>query len=289
MMCLGIGLKDRFREVKMSQTRQGIIVSATSDIGLDLSRHFLQKQFKLVGTFRTLSSQLKKLENQFLALIHSDLSDSRSVDECIQKIKHINFAWDFVILCPGTMEPIGKFGSCNIDDWEKSIRINLLSQLRFVHGILPLKQSQSNFLPTVIFFAGGGTNSAPVNFSAYTLSKIALIKAVEILDAEHNDVCFTILGPGWVKTKIHSETIRAGDASGGACRETTRRFESGEFTPMWQVTDCCDWLLQSSKSVVGGRNFSVVYDPWTDDNLVKVLRENPDMYKLRRYGNDWFK
>jgi len=288
-MCRGIGLKDRFREAKMSQKRQGIIVSASSDIGLELSRHFLRKEFSLVGTFRTASSQLRELENQFLALIQADFADSTSVDECIGKIKDSKFAWDFVILCPGTMEPIGRFESCNIDDWEINIKINLLNQLRFVHGILPLKHSQPSFIPTIVFFAGGGTNSAPVNFSAYTLSKIALIKAVELLDAEHDDVCFTILGPGWVKTKIHSETLRAGEASGEACRETNRRFGSGEFTPMSQVTDCCDWLIHSDKCVVGGRNFSVVYDPWAQDDLAKVLRENPDMYKLRRYGNDWFK
>lgn len=273
----------------MSQKRQGIIVSASSDIGLELSKHFFQKQFKLVGTFRTPSSQLTELESQFLALIQTDFSDSTSVDACIQKLRHSSFAWDFVILCPGTMEPIGRFESCNIDEWERSIKINLLSQLRFVHGILPLKHNQSSSIPKIIFFAGGGTNSAPVNFSAYTLSKIALIKAVELLDAEHDDVCFTILGPGWVKTKIHSETLRAGEASGEARRETNRRLEAGEFTPMSQVTDCCDWLLRSDKSVVGGRNFSVVYDPWPQDDLAKVLRESSDMYKLRRYGNDWFK
>lgn len=273
----------------MSQRRQGIIVSASSDIGLELSKHFFLKQFSLVGTFRKASTQLRELEGQFLALIQSDFSDSNSVDGCVQTLKHINFLWDFVILCPGTMEPIGRFESCNIDDWEKSIKINLLSQLRFVHGVLPLKQIKNGFTPKVIFFAGGGTNSAPINYSAYTLAKIALIKAVELLDAEHNDVCFSILGPGWVKTKIHSETLRAGDASGEACRETSRRFESGEFTPISQVADCCDWLLDSSKIVVGGRNFSVVYDPWTKDHLAEVLIENPDMYKLRRYGNDWLK
>lgn len=289
MMYRGSGLKGRFKEEKMSQKRHGIIVGASSDIGLELSRHFLQKQFKLVGTFRTSSNQLEELESQFLALIQSDFSSSISVDRCIQKLKDINFSWDFAIICPGTMDPIGRFETCNIEDWEKNIKINLLSQLRFVHGILPLKQFRNDFIPKIIFFAGGGTNSAPVNFSAYTLSKIALIKAVELLDAEHNDVCFTILGPGWVKTKIHAETLRAGKLSGEAYRETSRRFASDEFTPISQVIDCCDWLLRSDKCTVGGRNFSVVHDPWTQDDLVKALGENPDMYKLRRYGNDWFK
>jgi len=273
----------------MSQKRRGIIVGASSDIGLALSKHLIHEQFSLIGTFRTFSNQLKELEDQFLSLIEIDFSNSLSIDIGIDEIKNLNFAWDFVILCTGTMEPIGRFDSCNIDDWEKTIKINFLSQLRFMHGILPLKYTQSDFFPKVIFFAGGGTNSAPVNFSAYTLSKIALIKAVELLDAEHDDICFTILGPGWVKTKIHSETIRAGESSGKAGMETVRRLEANEFISMSQVIDCCCWLLHSPKSVVGGRNFSVVNDAWGQGALIKALEENADMYKLRRYGNDWIK
>ena len=37
---------------------------------------------------------------------------------------------------------------------------------------------------------------------AYTLSKIASIKAVELLDAEVKDTKFTILGPGGLRLKF---------------------------------------------------------------------------------------
>ncbi|OHY34215.1 SDR family NAD(P)-dependent oxidoreductase [Cylindrospermopsis raciborskii] len=256
------------------------------DIGLALSNYFLDKGFSVLGSFRNSSFQLEQLKTKFTALIQSDFSDSSSVDQLVQSIKAIPFTWDFIIVCPATMQPIGKFESCQIDDWERNIKINFLSQLRLLHGILPLKQNFGEQLPTVIFFAGGGTNSAPVNFSAYTISKIALIKAVEVLDAESEDVCFTILGPGWVKTKIHSETLESKDTSGKAYDETSRRFATGEFTPMSKVIDCCEWLLNSPKNVIGGRNFSLVYDQWGNDNLNKLLSENSSMYKLRRYGND---
>jgi short-subunit dehydrogenase len=269
--------------------RKGIIVGASSDIGVSLSEHFFKKQFELVGTFRVLSNELKELENSFVNLIQADFSENIFVDECIKQVQDIDFSWDFLIFCTGTMEPIGRFESNNFDDWERSIKVNLLSPLRFMHGILPLRSKISKKLPTVIFFAGGGTNSAPINFSAYTLSKIALIKAVELLDAEHGDICFTILGPGWVKTKIHSETLRAAKTSEKAYEETKARFESNNFIPMQKIIDCCEWLLKSSKDVIGGRNFSAAHDQWNEEYLVTTLKENPDMYKLRRNGNDWCK
>ena len=35
------------------------------------------------------------------------------------------------------------------------------------------------------------------------------------------------------------------------------------------------------------QKFSVVFDKWGTEELAKMLAEDPDMYKLRRYGNDW--
>ena len=46
-----------------------------------------------------------------------------------------------------------------------------------------------------------------------------------------------------------------------------------------------NYILDSEKKAVGGRNFSVVYDNF-NSNLIKELLLDSDLYKLRRYGND---
>ena len=56
---------------------------------------------------------------------------------------------------------------------------------------------------------------------------------------------------------------------------------------METVLDCCDWLINADRKAVSGRNFSVVFDKWGSDPLIKKLLEDPNMYKLRRNGNDW--
>jgi hypothetical protein len=56
---------------------------------------------------------------------------------------------------------------------------------------------------------------------------------------------------------------------------------------MQDVLDCCDWLIQSPRELISGRNFSVVFDMWGTDELNDKLVEEPDMYKLRRHGNNW--
>ena len=138
----------------------------------------------------------------------------------------------------------------------------------------------------VAFFAGGGTNNPFRNYSAYCLSKILLIKMCELLDDEAGDLKTYILGPGYVRTKIHDETLRAAGQAGDNM-EKTRRFLESDGTPMDDIFDCLEWCVAQDRSVVGGRNFSVVHDPWRNGGaaLAESLANDPDKFKLRRRGN----
>jgi NAD(P)-dependent dehydrogenase (short-subunit alcohol dehydrogenase family) len=154
--------------------------------------------------------------------------------------------------------------------------------MQVLHALLPLRAVDS---PFVGLFAGGGTNSSPIGFSAYTLAKIALIKAVELIDAEMPDLRIAIIGPGWVRTKIHDETLRSGEQAPYAFAETSRRLMHSDFNPMTRVVDCVAWAMTAPREVVSGRNFSVVHDPWGLETLEQQLRGDADMYKLRRARN----
>ncbi len=109
----------------------------------------------------------------------------------------------------------------------------------------------------------------------------------ELLDAEIPDTRFAIVGPGWVKTKIHDATLSAGEKAGDNYQRTIEKLAGDECTDMNDVLDCCDWLINAPREAVSGRNLSVVFDRWGTDRLTEMLIKNPDMYKLRRYGNDW--
>lgn len=196
--------------------------------------------------------------------------------------------WDALVLCPGAQEPVGSFVECDFDEWARSTRVNFLDQMRLTHALLPSRNRSVPLGPLVLYFAGGGTNNATVNYSAYTISKIALIKMCELLDAEVADTRFTILGPGWVKTKIHQATLRAGtQKAGDNYHRTVEKLTGNECNSMERVVACCDWVLSTPREVIGGRNFSVVFDPWGDPRMDAALRSARNLYKLRRFGNDF--
>ena len=269
------------------EDRSTIIISASGDIGSAMSQRWLPRGWNVFGTYRTRSQTVDELQGHGVKLVYCDLLDPISVRDACSDLRTLCSAWDILVMCPGAQDPVGAFVECNFDEWEESIRVNFTSQMRIIHDLLPSRRVSSTLEPCVLLFAGGGTNSAPVNYSAYIISKIASIKMCELLDAEIPDTRFVIIGPGWVKTKIHHATLRAGARAGANYQRTIEKLASDECTPMDQVLDCCDWVVDAPRELISGRNFSVAFDMWGTEELAKRLAEEPNMYKLRRYGNDW--
>ena len=265
---------------------RALVIGASSDIGNALCDDWIARKWVVVGTYRTESKIVKNLRSKIAHLVHCDLRVSKSVNDACTELNMGITNWDVLVFGPGLQEPAGLFHECDFDEWEESVKVNFTSQLRLLHRVLVSRNLQSRSGPTVLFFAGGGVNSAPTNYSAYTVSKIALIKMVELLSAELPNVKFLIVGPGWVKTKIHQSILNAGERAGVSYDRTVQMYKDGAFTPMEKVVECCNALILGSREILTGRNFSVAFDHWHDRHLFELLEKNPDMYKLRRYGNN---
>jgi short-subunit dehydrogenase len=259
-----------------------LIISLSSDIGYYLAQKW-RIEHDLAGTYRTFKDSLQNLNDNAVELFHCDLGDTNSITQC-SKLLSAKCPWDCLIICPATMEPIDNFENCNFTEWAKSIETNFTSQMQILHYLLPFRNQ--DITSSVILFAGGGTNSATPKFSAYTTSKIAQIKMCELLDAEINNCKFTIIGPGWVKTKIHEETLAAKNKAEDAYKRTVDTYASEQWTPMQDIAECCEWIMKTPKNVVGGRNFSIVHDSWGTKDLESALANDPHLYTLRRHGNN---
>ena len=263
------------------------IQAISSDIGFRLAEFWIAQGNSVFGTYRTMNEKVASLIDQGVQVTECNLNEPVSIDTFSDWVSNRQ-PWDTFVLAAGTLEPIGMFTEIDIDSWEASVYQNFVGQFRLLHQVLRSRNLSGPHPPVVLMFAGGGTNSATARYSAYTVSKIACIKMCELLDAEVPDTIFTILGPGWVDTKIHRATIMAGEELAGTnYLRTVEMTGSDKCNPIENVLNCCDWLINSPRGVVGGRNFSEVHDPWELDTI-NIIESDPNIYRLRRYGNTHF-
>lgn len=269
--------------------KNAIIISLTSDIADVVAREWISNGVNIVGTYRNKENIAHDLQTSGVTFLHCDVSNAQACDFAAKEILKRMSDWDVLLFATGTLNPIGEFVENNMDEWTNSLHTNLIGQLRLLHHFLNGRKKKADIIPTVIFFAGGGSNNSVKNYSAYTLSKIALTKMCELLDAEILDVKFSIIGPGIVKTKIHDEMIKAGETkAGNNYSKVINTLQSEKCTPFSDVTSFVNWIIAQPREVVGGRNFSVVYDDKDNDCFADTLKNNTDMYKLRRFMNQSF-
>ena len=96
------------------------------------------------------------------------------------------------------------------------------------------------------------------------------------------------MGPGWVNTKIHEQSLEPSLRHLASYQETKRRLGNLDFVDMKQVIASIMWIFSQGKKAVGGRNFSTAHDPFESDFFAETLLSDPDVFKLRRHGNHFF-
>ena len=271
---------------KALESSHCVILAASSDIGIALAEDWLDRGLSVSGTFRTYTSAIRDLETKGLRAIQLDLRNTLAVKEAAEALGEV--PWNRLVLAAGAQEPVGLFQDVSPFEWGKSFESNFISQFQFLSWILPFRAQTDWDVPRVLSFAGGGTNRATTHYSAYTVSKIASIKMTELLAEEIPDVAFTILGPGWVRTKIHEATLEAQEKAGPNFATTVQHLEENDFYAIDQVVRAVNWIMESPQNAISGRNISAVHDPWGSEELVRALASDFDLYKLRRFGNEKF-
>lgn len=265
----------------LASDRTAFVLSATADIGRGLCERLLADGWNVAGTGRTPERVKTLLQHPRFAFLPCDLEDKASIDAAVAAFADMGLSWDLFVSSAGTMEPIGPFFDLDFDAWERSIQVNSTAQLRVLHGLWRLRRRDR--VVDAMLMAGGGTNNPFPNYSAYCASKIMLIKMCELLDDEAGELNIFIIGPGYVRTRIHEETLRAGAAAGSGL-EKTRRFLQEPGTPLDDIYAHMRWCMDQGRSVSGGRNFSTVHDAWRGGGLelIEGLRDDADGFRLRR-------
>ncbi len=215
-----------------------------------------------------------------------DVSDAGAVKKCAEWVKSMHGQLDGLVNCAGVYGPIGALSDVNLAEFEKAIKINFLGTVFMCGTFAPLIKKGGR----IINFSGGGAATPFANFSAYATSKIAIVRLSENLAEEYKDKGITVnaVAPGFVVTRLHQDTIQAGDKAGKAFLEKTKEeIAKGGVAPEVSA-NLTAYLLSDSSEGINGKFISAPWDDWKNPAFQEKLKAQKNFCTLRRIDNKGF-
>jgi NAD(P)-dependent dehydrogenase (short-subunit alcohol dehydrogenase family) len=187
---------------------------------------------------------------------------------------------DVLVNAAGTYGPIGMITDVCFEDWEAALRVNLLGTLCACQEVLPHMTARRR--GSIVNFSGGGAASPLPRFSAYGVSKAAVVRLTETLAAEyrHQGVRVNAIAPGAVDTRLQDEVLQAGDRAGDLHARILALRTSGEGgTPVELPARLALFLASDDSGDLSGRLISAPHDPWREWTPERMAALG---------GTDWF-
>ena len=278
-----------------------IITGASKGYGYNISRKFLIKGANIVICSRNLKdiktaySKLVRIKkkNQKILYFATDVSKISEVKNLINQTIKTFKKIDILINNAGIYGPKGKIEKINLDEFVKTININLLGSIYLCKEIIPhLKKNKQG---KIIQLSGGGAASPLPFISAYAASKAAIVRFVENLSEElkSDKIDINAVAPGPLNTRMLDEVIKSGPkVVGESFYQKSLIQKKNGGTPFNEVDDLILFLASDYSNGISGKLISAIWDKWSDWVEYKKLLNSSDMYTLRRVtasdkGYDW--
>jgi len=208
----------------------------------------------------------------------------RMVDLTMQKFGKI----DVLINCAGIQGPIGPLVENRTEEWVKTVNINLIGTFLCCKAVLPIMIKQR--YGKVINLSGGGSCEPRPRFSAYAVSKAAVLRLTETLAEEVKEFNIQVnaIAPGAVDTTMHDQVLAAGEAAGEKALAVSRRVKSGGGTSPEIPAGLAVFLASDESDGLTGRVISAVWDDWKTMAKRIPYIMSKQIYTLRRIDDVFF-
>jgi NAD(P)-dependent dehydrogenase (short-subunit alcohol dehydrogenase family) len=139
----------------------------------------------------------------------ADVTDDPAVAQGFAAVERAFGPVDLLVNNAGALGPLGPFAENDLADWWRAVEVNLRGQALCAQAVLPgmLARRRGRIVNVA---SGGGTRMFP-NFSAYGVSKTALVRWSECLAAElaPHGVAVFAMGPGTVRTAMSEHSLNS--------------------------------------------------------------------------------
>lgn len=210
-------------------------------------------------------------EGAILALPSSkdmDVGRTREVQHAIKEAEATLGHLDVLVNASGVVGPIGPTSDVSEDEWEQTIRINLLGMFNLVHAVLPGMLARKR--GKIINFSGGGAAYGKPFFTAYSASKAAVVRFTESLAGEVRDAGIDVnaVAPGPIGSKMQDKIRNAG------------KDLDIKLIPPDRAAALTAYLASDQSNGLTGRLISAVYDDWEHFDVPSIMAS--EKYTLRR-------
>lgn len=272
-----------------------VITGGSMGIGLAVAQRCSEEGASLILVSRhesDLEKAVKMLSNngQPHTCYCLDVSNMDMVKKTADRIARERICIDALVNCAGVYGPIGKTDSVDPVQFAEAININLLGTFYMCRFFSPLLKKAKR--GKIINYSGGGAAGPFPNYSAYAVSKAGIVRLTENLAMELkvDNIDVNAIAPGFVVTRLHQETIKAGQRAGEEFLEKTIEQVSGGGVSPMIAANLTVFLLSSASEGITGKFISASWDPWQSDDFVTRLRQDADFAVLRRIdGKTFFK
>lgn len=268
--------------------RRCIITGASRGLGAAIAKKFWSEGADLLLVARSeealtrVRNDLEPRDRQQVHLLTCDLAavdvPARIADEAKRR-----FDWLSVLVNNAAVQgPIGPVWENDWEEWERTLRVNLLSIVDLSRRCVPLLATRDG---KIINISGGGASGPRARFTAYATAKAGLVRFCETLAQEVAALGIEVncVAPGAMNTAM-TEAILAAGSNGAGDKEHENALCARLQTPeiMERAVSLCAFLASSESDGITGKLISTAWDPWeTLPEHLDDLRRT-DVYTLRR-------
>lgn len=265
-----------------------ILVSGGSmGIGLEVSCHLAQRGARVVIAARgaeALEAALAQLDGSGHQGLRLDVADQGGWRAALDAID-AGGPLHGLVTAAGVLGPIGPLEDLAPQDLIQTIAVNLIGTMLALHHALPRLRATGGRAVTL---SGGGATVPLPRYDAYAASKAAVVRLTENV-AAIGGVEVNCVAPGFVATRMHEGTLKAGpDAAGEDYYEQTRAQLAQGGLPASQAAELIGFLLSADAQGISGRLLSAQWDPWREDEFRARLRADDSLATLRRIDEQFF-
>jgi NAD(P)-dependent dehydrogenase (short-subunit alcohol dehydrogenase family) len=211
--------------------------------------------------------------------LRADVRDQGALNAAADRMRSTFGSLDILVAAAGVQGPVGPFLTSKAQEWNEAIEVNLIGTVNACRAVLPTMIEKRS--GKVLIIAGGGSAGLRPNFSAYAVSKTALVRFGETLAAEVSDhnVQVNLIAPGAFYSSMTDEILHAGEERAGHKEfEDAERIRITGGIPAEKQIALALFLASGRSNHISGKLIHV-NDDWKrfeQDNM------KPELFTLRR-------